>query len=48
MWARMAKLSIGKDDPLHKDKQMCARYWMERTWCRNAPCCWSASRWGVK
>jgi alkylation response protein AidB-like acyl-CoA dehydrogenase len=30
MWARMAKLSIGKDDVLHKDKLMCARYWMER------------------
>jgi hypothetical protein len=30
MWARMAKLSIGKDDPLHGDKLMCARYWMER------------------
>jgi hypothetical protein len=30
LWARMAKLSVGKDDPLHKDKLMCARYWMER------------------
>ena len=30
MWGRMAKVSIGKDDPLHKDKLMCARYWMER------------------
>ena len=30
MWAKMAKLSLGKDDPLHKDKLMCARYWMER------------------
>ena len=30
MWARMAKISLGKDDPLHKDKLMCARYWMER------------------
>ena len=30
MWARMAKLSLGKDDPLHKDKLMCARYWIER------------------
>ena len=30
MWGRMAKASLGKDDPLHKDKLMCARYWMER------------------
>ncbi len=30
LWARMAKISVGKDDPLHKDKLMCARYWMER------------------
>ena len=30
MWARMAKLSMGKDDALHKDKLMCARYWMEK------------------
>jgi alkylation response protein AidB-like acyl-CoA dehydrogenase len=30
MWAQMAKVSIGKDDSLHKDKLMCARYWMER------------------
>jgi hypothetical protein len=30
MWARMAKVSIGKADQLHKDKLMCARYWMER------------------
>src|SRR5471032_1958975 len=30
MWGKMAKVSIGKDDPLHKDKLMCARYWMER------------------
>ena len=30
MWAKMAKLSVGKDDPFHKDKLMCARYWMER------------------
>jgi alkylation response protein AidB-like acyl-CoA dehydrogenase len=30
MWAKMAKASLGKDDPLHKDKLMCARYWMER------------------
>ncbi len=30
MWGMMAKVSIGKDDPLHKDKLMCARYWMER------------------
>jgi len=30
MWGRMAKASVGKDDQLHKDKLMCARYWMER------------------
>ena len=30
MWARMAKISLGKDDELHKGKIMCARYWMER------------------
>jgi alkylation response protein AidB-like acyl-CoA dehydrogenase len=30
MWAKMAKASLGKDDRLHKDKLMCARYWMER------------------
>jgi alkylation response protein AidB-like acyl-CoA dehydrogenase len=30
MWGRMAKASLGKDDPLYKDKLMCARYWMER------------------
>ncbi|HVV27134.1 MAG TPA: acyl-CoA dehydrogenase C-terminal domain-containing protein [Rhizomicrobium sp.] len=30
MWGRMAGVSLGKDDPLHKGKQMCARYWMER------------------
>ena len=30
MWGRMAKVSIGKTDQLHKDKLMCARYWMER------------------
>jgi hypothetical protein len=30
MWAKMANLSLGKSDPLHKDKLMCARYWMER------------------
>jgi len=30
MWARMAKLSIGKSEQFHKDKLMCARYWMER------------------
>jgi acyl-CoA dehydrogenase len=30
MWGKMAKLSLGKDDQLHKDKLMCARYWMER------------------
>jgi hypothetical protein len=30
MWGQMAKASVGKADPLHKDKLMCARYWMER------------------
>jgi hypothetical protein len=30
MWGMMAKVSVGKDDALHKDKLMCARYWMER------------------
>src|ERR1700761_1211957 len=30
MWGRMAKVSVGKDDQLHKEKLMCARYWMER------------------
>jgi alkylation response protein AidB-like acyl-CoA dehydrogenase len=30
MWGRMAKVSLGKTDQLHKDKLMCARYWMER------------------
>jgi len=30
MWGKMAKVSLGKDSKLHKDKLMCARYWMER------------------
>ena len=30
MWGMMAKVSIGKDDALHKAKLMGARYWMER------------------
>jgi hypothetical protein len=30
MWARMAKISLGKDGPLYKNKLICARYWMER------------------
>jgi alkylation response protein AidB-like acyl-CoA dehydrogenase len=30
MWGMMAKVSLGKDDKLHRDKLMCARYWMER------------------
>jgi alkylation response protein AidB-like acyl-CoA dehydrogenase len=30
MWGRMAKISLGKDDRFHKEKLMCARYWMER------------------
>ena len=31
MWAQDGEgQSLGKDDQLHKDKLMCARYWMER------------------
>jgi len=30
LWAQMAKAALGKDDAWHKDKLMCARYWMER------------------
>src|ERR1700722_5961329 len=30
MWGKMAKASLAQDDALHKDKLMCARYWMER------------------
>ena len=30
MWGMMAKVSIGKDGQLYKDKLMCARFWMER------------------
>ena len=30
MWARIAKLSVGKDAQFFKDKLMCARYWTER------------------
>ncbi|HVW73801.1 MAG TPA: acyl-CoA dehydrogenase C-terminal domain-containing protein [Rhizomicrobium sp.] len=30
MWGKMAKVSLGKDDALHRGKLMCARYWMER------------------
>ena len=30
MWGKMAKVSLGKDGKLYKDKLMCARYWMER------------------
>jgi len=30
MWGKMAKVSLGKGDQFHKDKLMCARYWMER------------------
>ncbi len=30
MWARIAKLSIGKDTRFHKEKLISARYWMER------------------
>ena len=29
-WGTMTKASLGKDDQLHKDKLMCARYWIER------------------
>jgi hypothetical protein len=30
MWGKMAKASLGKTGKFHKDKLMCARYWMER------------------
>jgi alkylation response protein AidB-like acyl-CoA dehydrogenase len=30
MWARIAKLSVGKDTRFHKEKLISARYWMER------------------
>ena len=30
MWARMAKLSVGKDTRFHREKMISARYWMER------------------
>jgi hypothetical protein len=30
MWGKMAKASLNKSDQFHKDKLMCARYWMER------------------
>src|SRR6201995_5313211 len=30
MWARIAKISVGKDGPFHKEKLISARYWMER------------------
>jgi len=30
LWGRMAKASLGKSDQLHKDKLICARFWMER------------------
>ncbi|HXB52259.1 MAG TPA: acyl-CoA dehydrogenase C-terminal domain-containing protein [Rhizomicrobium sp.] len=30
MWARMAKIAVTKSDDFHKQKLMCARYWMER------------------
>ena len=30
MWGKMAKASLAQNDPLHKSKLMCARYWMER------------------
>ena len=31
MWGQDGQsVSLGKDDHLHKDKLMCARYWMER------------------
>ena len=30
MWGMMAKVSLGKEGKLHKDKLMCASYWMQR------------------
>jgi alkylation response protein AidB-like acyl-CoA dehydrogenase len=30
MWARIAKLSVGKDGAFHQNKLISARYWMER------------------
>jgi len=30
MWARIAKLCVGKDTRFHKEKLISARYWMER------------------
>ena len=30
MWGKMAKVSLGKDDKFHREKLMCARYWMQR------------------
>lgn len=30
MWAKMAKVSLGKDDKIHTEKLMCAKYWMQR------------------
>ena len=30
MWGMMARVALGKSTPLHKDKLMCARFWMER------------------
>ena len=30
MWARIAKLAVGKDSAFHKNKLISARYWMER------------------
>jgi len=30
MWARIAKISVTKDSPFHKEKLISARYWMER------------------
>src|SRR6201996_4888699 len=30
MWARIAKISLGKDGAFHAEKLICARYWMER------------------
>src|ERR1700761_681918 len=43
MWARMAKLSLGKDTPLPK-RNLGAGATGWSAWCRNARCCWNASR----
>jgi hypothetical protein len=30
MWGRMAKISLGKDGAIYREKLISARYWMER------------------